>query len=466
MVGILWAGEVSTPAGVMSTAGFTIVDIVGANIGVDPNAVSISYSGGSPGLARRTYEPPRNSCTIVISGARIRCATSPGVGTGYRFVVNVGDAASSPSVHTLSYGPPSLASVSGPGALLASAGGGSVIFLSGSNFGPVDGNTSLQAWAVPAADTTLMFSGVDCMVVEAHTTIQCTISDIMGASLTWMVVVEGQNNSLPISSAAAPSIYRVAFEAGVARALTSGGSPIHIEGINFGARADRTSVSITTPGGTSTATDCELVARDKALRCSLPPGVGVISFVSVSVLGQSCNATVTGLAYALPTVSTVSPSSWSTDVTVMTVRLKGSGFGSPSKSALVSVQARDAGVLRQCMSSEPVTMNGTSISVLSDQELTFSFRDAVLHVAAGWVLSLVVAGQALDITAASIFVPTVPPQRPTMMVSRQINPGHHVLVLTGANYGRAVSTCANDVTVLVDSQPCDELTMTQVRGFR
>jgi hypothetical protein len=39
---------------------------------------------------------------------------------------------------------------------------------------------------------------------------------------------------------------------------------------------------------------------------------------------------------------------------------------------------------------------------------------------------------------------------------------HHYLSLTGANYGPAVSACADDVVVTINGQPCDNVTMATV----
>jgi hypothetical protein len=448
--------SVTTPAGTLSTAGTSLVDITGSNLGVNASVVSITCTGGSNGLARRTYSLPTGTCTIVTAGTRIRCASAPGVGTNYTFVVTVDGVPSAPSVDALSYAAPSVGSVYGPGAALVSTegDGNTTIFLSGSGFGPVDGNTTLVVWAVPGADDSLAFPGVNCTVYEAHVTIACTMGDVMGASLTWRVAVEGQNNTLPTSTVAPPVVTGATLDAGTAVAATSGGTTLVVEGCNFCARTDRVKVTITMPGGDADATGCAYTLAHRVLRCLLPPGVGPITRVAVSVLGQVGHLDITGMTYAPPTVSFVAPATWPTDVTSMTVTVTGSGFGSPAMANLVSASVSAQGSL--CAA---VTLNASSLSVLSDSELSFVLRTPAPHVVTRWALSVSVAGQALAATAT---VATQPPTAPVVGVARPRNATHQFLSLTGTNYGPMVSPCSNDATVSVNGQPCGGLAMTQV----
>jgi hypothetical protein len=101
-----------------------------------------------------------------------RCTSAAGVGANYTFTVAVDGGASSASADALSYAPPVINSLSGPGASGASTTGGAVIFLNGSNFGPVDATTVVRAWSSPSVNDSLVFPGVDCVVVEAHIAIR------------------------------------------------------------------------------------------------------------------------------------------------------------------------------------------------------------------------------------------------------------------------------------------------------
>jgi hypothetical protein len=107
------------------------VDITGSNLGVAASTISMSYYGGSTGRPVRAFSVPVGSCTVVIAGSRIQCPSIAGVGANYTFVVTVGGGASANSTAMLSYSPPFISSVDGPGAVLGPAAGGAVVFLHG-----------------------------------------------------------------------------------------------------------------------------------------------------------------------------------------------------------------------------------------------------------------------------------------------------------------------------------------------
>ncbi len=337
--------------------------------------------------------------------------------------------------------------------------------LRGSNFGPVDGNTTLRVWAVPSANDTLAFPGLGCAVSEAHVAITCTTSAGQGASLTWRVQVEGLTNTMPQSTLAPPNVTAASFaDAGVSVASTQGGTALDVYGVNFGKLVDYTVVTVTVPGRVLVATQCAMVAVDTQLRCVLPAGTGAISRVTVTVLGQSALLEVAGLAYAPPSLRAVSPSTWATDLTTMTIVVRGAGFGSAAQSSLVTVSAT-GDVACGGGASGPVTVVGTAVSVLNDTELSFVLRDATPHVVWQWTLAVTVAGQGLAGDAASraaAVLRTRPPGTPTLTFAAPANATHHFLLLTGVNYGPVVSGCPDDVAVTVEGVPCAALSMTQV----
>ncbi len=121
----------TTVTGSLPTAGTASVDIKGARLGLLGSAISVNYGGGSLGLTARTHAVPAGACTVVVPGTFIRCPTLPGVGANYTFVVSVDGGASAPSAASLSYAPPIINSVEGPGAYNALAAGGMQILLQG-----------------------------------------------------------------------------------------------------------------------------------------------------------------------------------------------------------------------------------------------------------------------------------------------------------------------------------------------
>lgn len=336
------------------------------------------------------------------------------------------------------------------------------------NFGPANASTVVTAWAVPSVNASLAFPATACSVTTAHTTITCTVGAGAGAALSWRVVVEGQSNAVPQSSYAPPTLHNATWtDPGVTSAATVGGTALSITGVNLGPTIAFVSVSITLPAGEVVvpSSSCALVRPDVELVCTLPPGTGAIARVGVTVLGQGTWLTVTGLAYAAPVVTALSPSEWGTDLRAMTVTLAGSGFGLPTQSHLVVVSAWGLpGPYCGLSGLVPVTLITRNVNVRSDSELVFEAQYTGPHLVPAWQVSITVSGQAL---AGSGVVPvnTLPPSVPTMTFEVSPNATHYFLSLTGRNYGPAVSdgTCLDDVVVTVGGQPCTALSMPRVR---
>jgi hypothetical protein len=455
--------SVTTPVLTLPTVGGATFDVMGTDLGLTPSAISVSYAGGSDGMLLRSHTLAPSSCTIVSPGTALRCPSLPGVGANYSVTVVVDGGMSDASASRLSYAPPVINSLSGEGATGASTTGGAFIFLRGANFGPVNG-TTVTAWASPVADDRLVFPGRDCVVVEPHVTIRCTVSSGIGAALSWRVVVEGQANSMPLASYAAPVLLGVQFvEAGVTVANTQGGTLVSIRGSNFGDDVSYVEVSVTTPAGVTPVPGCALATNHTALVCALPAGVGAISLFAVTVLGQTAVVVPVGLAYAPPVIVAVGPSAWSTDLAGVAVTLTGSGFGPPALSALVNVTV--TGVA--CGGLVPAAVSVQDVTVRSDTQVSLTFGEGPGHVVASWAVSVTVAGQTASAGAwnVSTRVPTVA----SLSLDRPYNGTHYFLVLTGSDFGPVVglSSCPGDLTLTADgtvAPVCDALTMTRVRG--
>ncbi len=334
-----------------------------------------------------------------------------------------------------------------------------------SNFGPADGTTVVNAWATPTTLDTLLLPVADCSVVEAHTTIRCLVVTSVGVTLTWRVVVEGQSNTLPLSSTAAPSIARVTLGAGAVVADTAGGTALLIAGDNFGAFQEHIEVSLDSSAGRASVGNCTLAAPHTLLLCVLPPGTGVINAVTVAVLGQSGSMVVSGLAYAPPVVRSVSPAVWGTDLSSLSVELVGSGFGTSSQASAVQVTATASVACVDTTSSSDgspsnatLVVTGERVTVRSDTELTFVIRYPLPHIVASWTVVVTVGGQ-----NTTLSIRTAAPSAPVLGFFVAPNGTHVSLALSGQGYGSAITTCASDVSVTLDGAPCLELTMERVR---
>jgi hypothetical protein len=453
---------VTTPVLTVPTAGSATFDITGTGLGLSPDAVTVSYTGGSDGMQTRSFTLPPGTCTVVAAGTALRCPSQPGVGANYSVSVAVGGGVGDASASRLSYAPPVINSLGGEGAAGGRTAGGAFIFLRGANFGPANG-TAVTAWASPVADDTLVFPGLDCAVVEAHVTIRCTVAPGIGAALSWRVVVEGQANSMPLASYAAPVLHAVEFaEAGVTVADTQGGTRVLIRGDNFGSDVRYAAVTVTTPAGATPVPGCALTTNHTALTCPLPAGVGVLSLVTVTVLGQAAALAPVGLAYTSPAIAGVVPGAWPTDLAGAVVSLTGSGFGTPALGRLVTVSVTGVACGGVLSVSPPVQ----DVTVRSDTQLSFSFPYGPSHVVATWAVSVSVAGQA--VAAGAWNVTTRAPAVSSLTLDRPFNGSHYFLALTGSDFGPGAGQggCPGDVTVTASDEPgpCDEVVMTRVRA--
>jgi hypothetical protein len=333
--------------------------------------------------------------------------------------------------------------------------------------------TIVAAWAVPFLDASLSFPATACTVTTAHATITCTLGASAGAALTWRVVVEGQANAVPQSSCAPPTLLSAAWvESGVHAAATTGGTPLSIIGADLGPTINFVAVTITVPAGdVAVAKDaCSMPRPDVELVCALPAGTGPITRVGVSVLGQFTWLPVTsgtGLKYAAPVITSVSPGNWSTDLASapMTVLMTGSGFGAATLSYLVSVSATGLPTGNGCARPIATIQN---VNVRSDNEVVFEVRYTGSHVVPAWQLDVTVSGQRS--MWGGVPVLSRSPSVPTPTFEAAPNGTHYFLVLTGTDFGPVVpsgipAACSlDDVTVTVAGQPCSAVTMLKVRG--
>jgi hypothetical protein len=274
------------------------------------------------------------------------------------------------------------------------------------------------------------------------------------------VVVEGQSNTLPVSSTAPPAVHSVAFGHGVAVANTTGGTVLVVSGVNFGPFDEYIAVGVVVPSGTL-ATNCTLLTADTVIQCSLPAGSGVLQRVVVSVMGQNVEHTPSGLAFAAPSVGNVAPVAWPTDPAGQSVSLYGRGFGVAGQVSSVRVSLS---ATYGCVDGDvgEVTVLATAVTVRSDGELTFVVPAIPLrHLVPSWTVTVSVSGQATVVT-----VPTLPPSSPALTFDTTPNATHYFLTLTGANFGPNVGLgCPGDVEVAVGGQPCAQLSMLKVGGF-
>jgi hypothetical protein len=142
---------VTCVTGTMPTAGGATVDITGQYLGLQPGVVSLVFSGGSLGYAHHTHTITPGSCTVVVPNTRIQCPTVEGVGANYTLQAVVHGGLSNHSPNLLSFSPPVINVVDGPGAVNGPAAGGAEILLHGVSLRKLAHMFNLKSKHVPSA---------------------------------------------------------------------------------------------------------------------------------------------------------------------------------------------------------------------------------------------------------------------------------------------------------------------------
>ena len=229
------------------------------------NGVAFSASGNSVSIGGR-------DCPVTAeSSTQIECTAPDGSGAFKPLSVLDGTGTASPPF-AFGFDAPEVTDVT-PAA--ADTRGGTLITLTGSNFGPNGISRSVSV------------GGVDCPIVpglpgaSTHDQIVCTVPPGEGANHSIIVTAEGQEidtgSTRPSLAYRPPSATTVTPTHGAA----IGGTPLTIYGDQFGLHS---TVSV---GGN----DCPVAVQSQSqLECTLPPGSGSNLDVIVSAGGQASNA--------------------------------------------------------------------------------------------------------------------------------------------------------------------------------
>ena len=260
----------------LNTAGGDIFFVTGSSFGDVNDNIKVTY--GSTGME---YEP---SCVIQTAGVRLKCISVPGAGKNLSMLVQVADLGSILFTHALSYQAPALVSVNGPGAFSTTA-GGEVVYLSGTNFGPVTSNP----WNVEVTygASGWEFHALNCRVTVANANAQCNMAPGTGAQLKWRIVISAQSSPVFLSTASymPPSISYYTLST----LPSMGGHVVFIHGQNFGnnySQVDR--IAYTGFGGivVNVTHLCALFTPHSVVKCVLPSSAtsGDTSTLSWSII--------------------------------------------------------------------------------------------------------------------------------------------------------------------------------------
>lgn len=221
----------------MNTKGGDFVILTGDNFGTTDGFVSANYGPSSNPAQYQAI-----SCTIVDAHVKIKCLTIGGSGTDLKWTVIVAEQSSNLSTDSLSYEPPVILGLSGPGAAFALTRGGQKTYLTGRGFGPTGEITPQVKYGGSNADK---YVATNC-IVESDNRISCISAAGTGVGHAWQVIVAGQESGIwggnrggvAGTTYAPPATFRyVVAEVGVPDIdsfATIGGEKMKIIGDNFG----------------------------------------------------------------------------------------------------------------------------------------------------------------------------------------------------------------------------------------
>lgn len=159
------------------TAGGTEVVVTGLNFGMSTNDIVVEYVN-EDGVV---FTPV---CNLVQNHTQLRCNTVPGYGNSLSWSIEVRDLRSV-DLFTMSYASPVVTSLS-CGEFCGSVGGGDVVTLFGSNFGPTT-QTVTATYGFSGTE----FTALDCVIVS-NSEIECVTSPGVGQRLHWRVQIGSQ----------------------------------------------------------------------------------------------------------------------------------------------------------------------------------------------------------------------------------------------------------------------------------
>lgn len=199
------------------------------------------------------------------------------------------------------------------GSLPMATGGGSFVYINGTNFGP----TAFKGAEASIGEVTYRpvnslgrsYSAKDCEMEVQNTRIRCTAPPGVGQGLHWTVHVGDQSGTSSVATRyKAPLLRRVT---GAGPLGTNSSAVLRLRGDNLGPVGTYAAVQYVANIGdgdeeTHEARDCRVVIADKEVQCAAVPGVGTDLRWTAQIGGQASNELANG-SYAAPTVADVRP---------------------------------------------------------------------------------------------------------------------------------------------------------------
>jgi hypothetical protein len=189
-------------------------------------------------ITKVTYGPtgveyaPCNStlacnCDVVVNHTAINCTTTEGTGADQRWTVYIHGQQS--AVPATDYARPIITGLSGAGVTNASVNGNQAVTITGNDFGPTQSKIQKVTYGPGGGE----YTATSCQLTVKHSQITCMTVAGVGATLRYIVTIDGQDSSPSTATAnyRAPAITALT----ATTSQTQGGSTVTITGTNFGA---------------------------------------------------------------------------------------------------------------------------------------------------------------------------------------------------------------------------------------
>ena len=244
-----------------------------------------------------------------------RCQTIPGIGTGYKWKVIVGEQKSNAFGGSTNYVAPVVNSISGPAVSQsgASTSGEDFMDIQGLNFGPVPAprtDKNANFWPSPIIyygpqGEVDRYTASSCSVIVDDKVIRCFTVPGTGAGYWLRLVLAGQSFTKEANISYATPIVSNYKGDGAVEASTLGGERITIVGDNFGtiAASAVTSVTYGRAGTEFLGRECNVTRDQTEISCFTSPGAGTSLKWIVTIDGQQSTTPTTN--YRRPSVNNI-----------------------------------------------------------------------------------------------------------------------------------------------------------------
>ena len=290
-----------------------VIKVVGSGFGPSDATITVTGTYGSLAFSKCSHE----ATGLGLGPSKtLYCLTVPGVGKGLAVNVKVGNQATSQSALIVSYLAPVIARAYTSSTM--STTGGSLITITGSNFGPAGTIVDSANYGNlgDVAHYPILSQGGSC-AVQTSSAISCSSVPGVGKNLYIQISVGSQASNIFAAGLAytPPAVFSFSG-AGAVDALTSGGAQVVITGQNFGPAGDSYSqllvkYGVAVKNGPTNITSVLFTAASCAIdptghtivRCNTAEGAGRALSWTVTVGGQLSVQPTTN--YAVPAVTGV-----------------------------------------------------------------------------------------------------------------------------------------------------------------